>query len=232
MSGFLRRFTLRQIVEHLCVMVLFILLAVTGLPQKFAQAGWARWIIEALGGIDQARWLHRISGIFFTVLVGFHLLMELSRVAMGRGRLSMVPTRQDFRDAIIMIRYYLGLSDEHARFDRFDYRQKFEYWGLVLGSVTMIATGFILYYPIFVTWLLPGEVIPAAKMAHSNEGLLAFLVVIIWHVFNAHLSPEVFPFDATIFTGKISRERMEKEHPLEYARMQAVAEEVAPDEKN
>ena len=230
MSDFLRRFTLRQIVEHLFVMVLFLLLAVTGLPQKFSEAGWARWIIQALGGIDLARWLHRVCGILFTVLVSAHLLTELFRVVSGRVRLSMVPVRKDFRDAVVMLRYYLGLSEERAQFDRFDYRQKFEYWGLVLGSVVMIATGFILYYPISVTRFLPGEVIPAAKMAHSNEGLLAFLVVITWHIFNAHLSPEVFPFDVSIFTGKISRERMEKEHPLEYARMQEIASEAPSSE--
>jgi cytochrome b subunit of formate dehydrogenase len=118
-----------------------------------------------------------------------------------------------------MLRYYLGVSDEQAQFDRYDYRQKFEYWGLVLGGVVMIVTGLILYFPTTVTRFLAGEVIPAAKVAHSNEGLLAFLVVIIWHVYNAHLSPDVFPFDASIFTGRISRERMEKEHSLEYARM-------------
>jgi formate dehydrogenase subunit gamma len=66
-------------------------------------------------------------------------------------------------------------------------------------------------------------VIPAAKMAQSSEGLLAFLVVITWHVFNAHLSPDVFPFDSSIFTGKVSAERMETEHPLEYERMQEAA---------
>jgi hypothetical protein len=50
---------------------------------------------------------------------------------------------------------------------------------------------------------------------------MAFLVIIIWHFFNAHFSPEAFPFDSSIFTGKMSRERMEKEHPLEYERMLA-----------
>jgi hypothetical protein len=51
--------------------------------------------------------------------------------------------------------------------------------------------------------------IPAAKVANSNEGLMAFLVITIWHIFNADLHPDVFPFDASIFTGQISRERME-----------------------
>ena len=220
MSDYVRRFTLRQIIQHFCVMVLFILLALTGFPQKFSEGDWARWIIQTLGGIDRTRWLHRYSGILFAALVAVHVVTEMLRLALRRASPAMVPTGKDFQDAVKMLRYYLGLSDEQARFGRYDYRQKFEYWGLVLGSVIMIATGFILYFPIAVTRFLPGELIPVAKIAHSNEGLLAFLVVITWHIFNAHLSPDSFPFDASIFTGKISREKMEKEHPLEYERMQ------------
>ena len=73
--------------------------------------------------------------------------------------------------------------------------------------------------------------IPAAKVAHSSEGLLAFLVVIIWHVYNAHLNPDVFPFDASIFTGRISEERMQKEHLLEYARLAPKGEEPVLEEE-
>jgi hypothetical protein len=48
---------------------------------------------------------------------------------------------------------------------------------------------------------------------------MAFLVVIVWHIYNVVFAPEVFPGSKTIFTGKIPRERMRHEHPLEYARM-------------
>ena len=83
----------------------------------------------------------------------------------------------------------------------------------------MVRTGSIRLYPRFCTCFLVVEFIPAALVAHSSEGVLAFLIVIIWHIYNAHLNPDVFPFDTSIFTGRISEERMEKEHPLEYARL-------------
>jgi formate dehydrogenase gamma subunit len=211
------RFSKRQRVEHFLVMILFLLLAVTGFPQKFFDMAWSQWLIIHLGGIDRVRWLHRLSGILFASVAVLHLAVVLSLAARKRITLNMIPTKKDFRDAIITLRYYLGLSEEQARFDRYEYRQKFEYWGLILGGLIMISTGFILYFPIFWTRFLSGEVIPAANVAHSSEGLLAFLIVIIWHIYNAHLNPDVFPFDSSIFTGKISEERMEKEHPLEYA---------------
>ncbi len=219
MNRYVIRFSVWQRIEHALVILVFTILAVTGLSQEFFQMHWAAWLIAAMGGIERVRWVHRSMGIAFTLIVGLHMIIVLVQVSSGRIRPSMVPTRKDFRDAIIMMRYYLRLSDQKARFDRFDYRQKFEYWGMVIGSLVLIVTGLMLYFPVLTTRFLPGEVIPAALMAHGKEGLLAFLIIITWHLYNAHLSPEAFPFDPSIFTGKVSRERMENEHPIEYSRM-------------
>jgi cytochrome b subunit of formate dehydrogenase len=198
------RFSLRQRIEHTSVMTLFILLAVTGFPQKFSHAGWAQLVVRAMGGVESARMIHRGAGILFAILTAVHLGTAVVLVLTGKARPSMIPGRKDFADAIKTLRYYLGLSEAEARFDRFDYRQKFEYWGLVMGGLLMVGTGFVLYVPLIVTAFLPGVVIPIAKVAH---------------IYNAHLNPDVFPFDFTIFNGKISRHRMEHEHPLELARL-------------
>lgn len=218
MSAYVERFSPRERAEHFLVMVVFIVLSVTGLPQKYFEAGWARWIILALGGVDAIRFWHRAAGLLFTAMTAVHVVFALKQALSGRGSFSLVPTRRDFADAIMTIRYYLGLSNQQARFDRFDYRQKFEYWGMIMGSLIVIGSGLVLLYPIAIADWLPGQVIPAAKVAHSNEGLLAFLTVIVWHIYNAHLSPDVFPLDTSIFTGRISVERMKREHPLEYER--------------
>jgi formate dehydrogenase subunit gamma len=220
MTEYVIRFKLRQRLEHLAVMSLFITLSVTGLPQKFYQAGWAETMILWMGGIDRVRWFHRGAGLLFTLLTFTHLTTAIGMVLTGRSGMSMVPTRQDFTDTVVTLKYYLGASDIQAKFGRFNYREKFEYWGLVLGAVIVIATGLVLFFPLFVTRYLPGELIPAAKLAHGNEALMAFLVVICWHIYNAHLAPDVFPFDTSIFTGKVSRERMEHEHPLELAEIE------------
>ncbi|HET7214291.1 MAG TPA: cytochrome b/b6 domain-containing protein [Terriglobia bacterium] len=225
MNTYIIRFSVWQRVEHALVILFFVILAMTGLSQEYFQMRWATWLIASLGGVEGVRWIHRTTGIAFTVLVVLHMSAALFKVTTGRARPSIVPTRKDFRDAILMMRYYLRLSDQKARFDRFDYRQKFEYWGMVIGSLILIVTGFMLYFPVLTTRFLPGEFIPAALLAHGKEGLLAFLIIITWHLYNAHLSPEAFPFDPSIFTGKVKRERMEEEHPLEYERMVASTEE-------
>jgi cytochrome b subunit of formate dehydrogenase len=221
------RFSPRQRFEHVTVMVLFTLLAVTGLPQKFFEASWAPGLMNLFGGVDRARFVHRAAGLAFTVMAVFHLVGAVYEVVVRRAPLSIVPAKKDYHDAILTLRYYLGLTERQASFDRFDYRQKFEYWGLILGAMVVISTGIVLMWPVAVAQFLPGEVIPAAKVAHSNEGLLAFLVVVTWHIYNAHFNPDVFPFDTTIFTGRISQERMEHEHPLELDRLAPGAREQA-----
>jgi cytochrome b subunit of formate dehydrogenase len=218
MSEYIERFSPRQRVEHALVMTTFTLLAVTGFPQKFYDSGWALSIVGLFGGMGPMRFVHRACGIAFAVLAVVHVGTIAWKLARGTATPTLVPARKDFDDAVLTLRYYLGRTDRHASFDRFDYRQKFEYWGLLLGGVIMVLTGLILYFPMIAVQYLPGEIVPAAKVAHSNEGLMAFLVVITWHVYNAHFSPDTFPFDTSIFTGKISRERMEHEHPLELAR--------------
>lgn len=209
------RFSLWQRLEHFLVMILFLILAGTGLPQKFFTTSWAQWMIEFLGGIDWVRIIHRTAGILFALVGIAHLGRILVGFSMGRIKPILIPTLKDFRDAIQQLRYYAGLTDAHPQFGRYDYKQKFEYWGLVFGGLVMIITGFTLYFPNVATLYLTGELVPAAKVAHSNEGLMAFLVVIIWHMYGTHLNPDVFPADTSIFTGKISRERMLKEHSLE-----------------
>ena len=219
-NAYVVRFTLQQRIEHFVTMVVFALLCATGLPQKFFQAGWAHATVDFFGGIDTTRWIHRWCGIVLALSTVVHFASAIALMLSRKVGFTMAATRQDFKDAVLQLKYYLGMTDQHPRYDRYDYKQKFEYWGLVVGNVIMVLTGFILFFPVLFASFLPGEIIPAAKVAHSNEGLMAFLVITVWHIFNAHLNPDVFPFDASMFTGKISRERMLHEHPLELARME------------
>src|SRR3989304_9228011 len=67
------RFNLNQRIEHLVLMVSFIVLSVTGLAQRFYTAGWAQWVILSLGGIDYTRLVHRIFAFIFIASIVYHL---------------------------------------------------------------------------------------------------------------------------------------------------------------
>lgn len=213
---YVRRFSNWTRFQHFAVMILFGILLLTGMPQKWPYIEVSRWVVANFGGIFAVRWLHRMAGITFAVMAGAHLSVVIGGLLSRRTSPTMLFTRRDFTDAIDNLRYYLGRGEDPPKFGRYDYRQKFEYWGLVFGSIIMVLSGFILYFPIAVSQVLPAELIPAAKVMHSNEALLALLIVLVWHMYGAHLNPDVFPFDTSIFTGRISKERLKHEHRLEY----------------
>lgn len=218
----LKRFGVYRIIEHHVNAMIFAVLVITGLSQKFHSSGFSHWLIIRLGGIDTVRQIHHVAGIVFTTLLVVHVVHAAIGVVFRRWQPSMIVTVKDFLDAIENIFFYFGLASHPARCGRYDYRQKFEYWGVVVGGFLMLGTGFVLWFPVEAARFLPGEVIPAAKTAHTNEAMLAFLVIAIWHIYNSIFSPEVFPLDTAIFTGKISRERMLHEHPVELASIEGV----------
>lgn len=215
-----RRFGIYRMLEHWILMITFFTLVLTGLPQRFHEYEISKQIIALFGGIVNVRVIHRATGIAFTILAMQHIVVACIGMLFKRWHASMMVTVKDFYDTIDNIKYYLGMRDIPALCDRYDYRQKFEYWGVVLGGILMIITGFILWFPTTFTKFLPGQVVPAAKAAHQNEALLAFLVIVVWHMYNSVFNPEVFPLDKTIFTGWISRELLLHEHPLELARIE------------
>jgi len=213
------RFALRQRLEHIILLVAFTVLAVTGLIQKFNQAALAEGTIQFLGGIERVRFIHRTFALILAIEAIYHGVTMFYTFVLKRERPTMLPTPQDLKDAWQMILYFLGRRKERPLFDRYDFRQKFEYWAMVWGTIIMGLTGFMMWFPIQTTRILSGQWIVAAKAAHGAEAILAVVSILLWHMYGAHLNAEVFPLDTAIFTGKISKERMLREHPLEYARL-------------
>jgi formate dehydrogenase subunit gamma len=216
------RFNVSQRIEHIVMLVAFTLLVLTGVPQKFLGSSLPQTMILAMGGIDMTRIIHRASAIVFILEALYHFGGIALSFARGRFTPSMIPGRKDFEDSLTYFRYCLGLENRRPLFDRFDYKQKWEYWGVVLGGFLMIGTGLVLMYPALLSRFLPGSIVPAARELHGGEALLAFLIIVTWHLYSAHINPDRFPGDNSIFTGKISRERMIEEHPIEYSRLTGV----------
>lgn len=218
----LRRFSRSRVLEHWAFVATTLTLFATGLSQRFWHLQASQWFILKVGGIDNVRLIHRYAGVIFAFQIFLNVGVAVLGVTLRRWSPTMLITRKDYQDAVKNLRYYFGFESRPARCDRYDYIEKFEYWTILLGGFLMIFTGFLLWAPITVTRFLPGEVIPSAKVLHSNEAMVIFLINAVWHILNATLSPDVFPLDTSIFTGYISRKRMLREHPLELARLESV----------
>ncbi len=215
------RFDIHQIIQHAVLMVTFILLVVTGVPLKFHDWAFSQWWMEIWGGIEVMRSIHHFSAWAMVVDCLYHLAyLAYSTLILKRPfPVRMIPSGQDLVQLFQELSYFLGLRKEKPRFDRFNWKMKFDYWAIFWGMPIIGGSGFILMYPVLVTKFLPGWVVPAALVAHSDEAMLALIWIFLVHIFFSHFTPEVFPLNTSIFTGKVSKERYRREHPLEYDRL-------------
>lgn len=211
------RFRMMARVEHIVLLVSFTILTVTGIPQRYATADWAQTMIDWMGGIETTRLIHRYSAFILVLGSFYHLLTSGYRLFVKRERMRILPRMKDVRDVINTLRYNIGLIDEHPKMTKFNYGEKLEYWAVVWGTAVMVITGFMLWNPIAVTSVLPGQFIPAAKTAHSAEALLAVLSILVWHFYNVLIKVRNF----SIFTGKLPHDQMEEEHAIELERLEA-----------
>lgn len=208
---YVERFGAAERMEHIVLIISFSMLAITGLPQRYADAQLAKDFIELLGGIESVRIMHRFFATMLMAGAIYHGGALTYKIYVRGSSLNMLPTVKDLRDVIQWVLHNLGLSKEHPQMGRYNFGEKAEYLALVWGTLVMIITGFMMWNPIATSKALPSEVIPAARMAHSAEAFLAVASIIIWHMYNVH----VRRFNRAMFTGKMPIHHMEEEHALE-----------------
>ncbi|MBI5486865.1 MAG: cytochrome c3 family protein [Deltaproteobacteria bacterium] len=210
------RFTGLDRVEHWVMVVSFTMLALTGLPQKFAGHPVAEGVISFFGGIELVRTLHHLFAILLVLETVFHLVTVAYKILVRRVPLSMLPGLQDVRDFRQWLRHVLGSKAAHPAFGRYGFEQKIEYWALLWGTVLMIVTGFVLLVPLKATSILPGEIVPAAKAAHGYEAILAVLAVIVWHFYGVHVAH----WNRAMVSGALTEEEMHEAHAAELQRLE------------
>jgi len=204
--------------------VSFLLLAITGLPLKFATAPWASKLMTVLGGAHTAGILHRFAAIVTFGYFAVHLAMVFWGAIVKRERgyfwgwRSMVPQLKDVQDFWGNLKYFLYIG-ERPKIDRWAYWEKFDYLAVFWGVAMIGVSGLMLWLPGFFSKFVPGWVLNAAYIIHSDEALLATGFIFIFHFFHTHLRPEAFPMDPVIFTGVMPLEKFKEERPLEYQRL-------------
>jgi cytochrome b subunit of formate dehydrogenase len=211
------RFDKVQRIQHIIFLISFTVLGFTGLPQKYISSPISIGFFNFFGGIENVRAIHHTSAIVMMIVSIFHVLEVLYRVFVLRSPISMIPWVNDAKHVYDDVMYYIGRRKHKAYYGRYSYAEKMEYLALLWGTVVMGLTGFMMWNPISTLRMFPGEAVPAAKAAHGGEAVLAVLAIILWHFYHVHIKT----LNKSMFTGNLSREEMEHEHPAELAMMDA-----------
>lgn len=212
---FFQRFTLLQRWEHLLLILSFVVLFLTGAVQKYRGEAWSQEILSTPDRLLLVRNIHHIAAIVLTLEVLFHLGRAIYLLAKRKMSPAMFPTAQDVRDAGGMIKYLLFLTNRKPKFGKYNFEQKFTYWFLFFGLGIMVITGFILWFPIQAANAISGGIVPAAKLAHSTEAIVAGIFVVIWHLYHVLIER----LNLSMFTGRLNEDDMRDFHTAEYERL-------------
>jgi cytochrome b subunit of formate dehydrogenase len=231
------RMTLAERLQHGVLISCFVLLVVTGLPLLTRPASDPSGLFIFDWGFRLRGIIHRIAGVGLIAVSLFHLYYVSST---RRGReifLALMPRLKDATDALQAFGHNVGFTqwlyrkgilknffDKHPfwlfgespLFGRYNFIEKFEYLALVWGNFVMIFTGFFLWTTNLSLRLFPLWIYDIFKIVHGYEAILAFLAIIVWHLYNVHLSPGVFPMSKVWLNGKISGKELREHHFLEY----------------
>jgi cytochrome b subunit of formate dehydrogenase len=233
------RFTPLERSLHVIMIISFITLAFSGIPIKFFMTGWAQSLMHIIGGIDNARYMHRFAAFMLVSIFLIHLFILTKkfipkiktlrdpktnkfsfRIIKDKvlGPDSLVPHLQDVKDFWAHQKWFFGKGPQ-PKFERWTYWEKFDYFAVFWGVIIIGLSGLIMWFPTIFTLFMPGWIINLALIIHSDEALLATGFIFVFHFFNTHFRIEKFPMDTVIFSGKISEEEFLEERGAWYERL-------------
>ncbi|MDA8442038.1 MAG: cytochrome b/b6 domain-containing protein [Peptococcaceae bacterium] len=219
MPNFIERFDKHQRYQHILLIVSIFFLCLTGFPIKYADAAWARAIVAMFQGFDHMFTVHLVSAVCMILSGIYHIVWIVLHFKNHGPKWAMLPSFKDFKDAWHHGLYLIGVRKARPQYDRYTYLEKFEYFAVIYGILLMGLSGFVLWFPDVAAWIMPRWVIDMFRIAHSNEALVCLFALIIGHFFWVHFNPDAFPTSSVWYNGKISKQHLQEEHPLEYARL-------------
>ena len=232
---FFHRLTLNQRIQHIVIFTTFTLLALTGLPLKFHHTAWGTFLYSLVGGITYGPIIHRVSASIMTVGFVYHFLyvivcawryylqplrrqnaLTLKSGIIALCQMPMVPTLTDLRELHAARKYFFFLTSERPALLQHGLKEKFGYFAVFWGVPIIGISGFLLWGETYSTQYVSGRVLNFAYIAHSDEALLASIVIFIWHLYNVHFSPACFPMGRAWINGMISDREMVQYHYRDY----------------
>ena len=216
------RMSANERVQHFLLLSSFIVLVITGFALKFPESFWVKGIAAIIGqNTFEARGIvHRVASVVLVIVSVYHVFYLLF-TARGRQLLKdFLPKKQDITDFIQSMKYLFGKSETKPLFGRFSYIEKMEYWAVVWGTFIMGVTGVILWFENFFLKYVTNTGMDISAAIHYYEAILASLAIVVWHFYFIFLNPDVYPMNKAWIKGYLTKEEMEKEHPLELTELE------------
>jgi cytochrome b subunit of formate dehydrogenase len=220
------RMTLNERIQHFILLTSFITLVITGFALKFPEAMWVSWIRDVFGQnfFELRGIVHRIAAVFMVSVSLYHLGYVIF-TERGRKLITDLWFKEtDLTDLIHTFKYYIGKTDTRPKFSRFSYIEKMEYWAVVWGTVIMGGTGTMLWFENTFLPVISNSGMDIATAIHYYEAILASLAILVWHFYFVIYNPDVYPMNKAWYTGYLTREEMELEHPLELEKIEEKTE--------
>ncbi len=214
-----KRFDLNQRIQHVWLFATTFVLALTGFAEMNYES-WGRLIILPMGGLQINMDIHLLSASLLGVLVVYHFAFYGVKylAARSRGESPSLPIMmgvKDVRDALQNLKYMLLGRGEEPKYGKYDYAQKFDYWGIYWGMVILAAPGILL-------WAYGYEFLGGLPFIfHTDEAMLAVLFLLVFHFYQTHFNPRAFPVNGVFLTGRMTEGEMKQEHPLEMERIRS-----------
>lgn len=216
MSKIYQRWNIHHRLQHILLFTSFIVLTFTGLPIKYAYKAWAVHVTSIFGGFNTMFIIHKIAAVVMIIAAIYHLgYLAFCGIVKKQSSSAMVPRWKDVTDLLDHIVYCFGWTKTDAEFDRYSYKEKFDYWAVFWGIAIMVGSGLMMWFPGITANFVSRTVLDCAQVAHSDEAMLAIMAVFIWHFYNVHFCPIVFPMNKVWLDGKFSKAEMEEFHPIE-----------------
>lgn len=223
-----RRFDLNQRIQHIWLFTTTFVLALTGFAQMYYDS-WGYYVGQFLGGQPNLISAHLLSAFLLGVLIVYHFAFYGTQYVVRRMRGNPVPLsimlgKKDITDFIQSMKWMIGRGDA-PRYPKYDYAQKFDYWGIYWGMIILGAPGVLL-------WIYGYNFLNGLPFVmHTDEAMLAVLFLMVFHFYQTHFNPRYFPMNKVFITGKMSEKDMQKEHPDELEQMERAPKEISVSEK-